>query len=197
MKKEDKYPLFCLTIFLIIFTIAAINPWFPQDWLLESLLTLVTVPILILTYKQFRFSNLSYTLILIFLIAHTIGSHYTYSSTPFMAPIAEFFNFTRNHYDRLVHFLFGFLGYLPILEIYKRFSGIKLKLFNYFIPVLMIIALGAIYEIAEWIVTITVNPNLGTAYLGFQGDQWDTQKDMLMKVIGSILGMCLILIKRK
>ncbi len=189
-KKENVYPLTCLAIFLIAFAVGAYQPLYPQDWFLESILGLIAVILLVGTYKWFRFSNTTYTLLLIFLILQVIGSHYTYSETPIGFWLKDLFSLSRNHYDRLVHFLFGLLLYLPILELWQKLSNNKLKtLTNYLVPVFIIIAMGGVFEVIEWIVAIIVSPELGIAYLGTQGDIWDAQKDITVKIIGSLMAV--------
>jgi len=198
MKKEDQYPLFCLIAFIIAFIIGAVKPLYSQDWFLESILALIIVPILVFTYFKFRFSNTSYTLILIFLILQVIGSHYTYSETPIGFWINDVFDFQRNHYDRIVHFAWGLLLYLPTLELYQKLSNNRKKtLLNYFIPVLFLVAMGGFFEILEWIVALIVAPDLGNAYLGTQGDEWDPQKDIALKLISSIISMSYFYLKNK
>jgi len=201
MKRSDKYPIFLLIFFLIVFLIAAIKPLYLRDWLLESLLTIITVPVLILTYKKYRLSNTSYTSITILLILHTIGSHYTYSEIPFMAIdsyIGKLFDLSRNHYDRVVHFLFGILIYFLILEIVQRiYKKEANKFLTYLIPVLIITSLGAFYEVLEWIAAISVEPELGIAYLGTQGDQWYAQKDITLKLISSSFMMLFLYFRKK
>ncbi len=188
LKKENIYPLICLAIFLVAFAVGAYNPLYPQDWFLESILGSIAVILLIYTYKQFRFSNTAYTLLLIFLLLQVIGSHYTYSATPIGFWLQNLFDLSRNHYDRLVHFSFGLLLYLPILELWKRFSNNQSRTtINYLVPVFIIVALGGTFEVIEWIVAIIVSPELGIAYLGTQGDVWDAQKDIAVKIVGSLM----------
>src|SRR5512139_2683975 len=92
-----------------VWIITAIKPLYPIDWILENLLTYILGALLIVTYHRFRFSDLSYGLITIFLTLHMIGAHYTYAQTPFGFWMEEWFGLTRNHYDRIVHFSFGLL----------------------------------------------------------------------------------------
>ena len=198
MKKEHIIPFLCLLIVLIVFAIGAINPVYRDDWLLESWLVIISVPILVLTYKKFKFSNNSYILIAIFFILHIIGSHYTYSEVPFGFWLSELFNFSRNHYDRLLHLLWGILLYLPALEIYQKVSKSKTKfLFYYLMPASILITLGVFYEVIEWLAAVIVAPEVGTAFLGTQGDQWDVYKDLFLKTIGSIAMSILFYIKEK
>jgi len=137
---------------------------------------------------NFRFNNNKLkrltSFAIIFMILQAIGSHYTYGSVPINL-ITKMFSFSRNHYDRFVHFMFGVLWYLPILEICRSLVRFKSKFTVYLAPVLIITALGSIFEVLEWLVAIIVEPELGIAYLGTQGDQWDAQKDMVLKIIGS------------
>jgi len=190
MKKEDRFPLFCLLIIIAAFIIGSINPIYFESWFAESLFTIIIVLLLAIFYinKKFRFSNLSYALITLYLILHTIGSHYTYPETPIGFWISSIFGFTRNHYDRIIHFLWGLLIYIPALEITKRLIPIKKQkanLFYYLVPVFALISLGALYEVIEWIAVILAAPELGISYLGAQGDIWDAQKDLALNIIGS------------
>ncbi len=190
VKKDNLYPLICLFIFIVAFIMGAYKPLYPQDWLLESILGVIAVILLIGSYKKFRFSNTSCTLILIFLLLQIIGSHYTYSETPIGFWAKDLFNLSRNHYDRLVHFLFGLLLYLPLLELWQKLSYNNLRtLLNYSIPLFVLIALGGIFEVIEWVVAIIVSPELGIAYLGTQGDVWDAQKDIAVKMVGGLTAM--------
>ena len=198
MKKEDRFPLFCLLAVLVVFAIGAINPVYRNDWLTESLLIFLFVPILIFTYKYFKFSNTSYVLIAVFFVLHIVGSHYTYAEVPLGFWLKELLNLSRNHYDRIVHFLWGVLLYLPALEIYSKYIPSKSRsLFYYLIPAAILFSLGALFEVVEWIVAINVSPETGLAYLGVQGDIWDTQKDLFLKMIGSAATALAFRIKRK
>lgn len=198
MKKEHRFPLLCLLIVLVAFIICAIKPLYPADWLMESYLVFISVPLLLITYKWFKFSKTSYLLITIFLVLHMIGSHYTYASVPFGFWLQNLFHFSRNHYDRIVHFLWGLMLYLPTLEIASRYLKIKSRTWLfYLVPVFILVSFGAIFEVIEWIVAATVHPELGLAYLGTQGDIWDTQKDLLVKFIGAMLAAPIVYFFKK
>src|SRR3954469_270201 len=120
-----KYHIFLITIFVLVWIWAAINPVFRQDWLLENYLIFVCVPIILIAGYYFRLSNVSYTLITIFMILHVIGSHYTYEHVPFGYTLQHWFGSNRNMYDRLVHFSFGFLLAYPIREVFMRLSHVR------------------------------------------------------------------------
>ena len=119
-----KLPLIYLILFLIFWIVLAIDPISRKMWLVENVLLIIFLLVLIFTYKWFKFSNTSYTLILLFSILQTIGAHYTYSLVPFDF-ITNLFGFERNHFDRLVHFSFGFLLAYPFREFLLRKEELK------------------------------------------------------------------------
>jgi putative membrane protein len=173
---------------IAIWTVTAINPLYPRDWLLENLLVFIFTALLALSYRKFTFSNLSYTLFVIFISLHLGGAHYTYSETPFGFWMQDLFGFSRNHYDRLVHFSFGLLLAYPFREILLRKAKV-ITTWSYFVAIVGILGFSALYEVLEGIAAFTASPELGTAYLGTQGDQWDSQKDTFMAFAGSIIAM--------
>jgi putative membrane protein len=171
-----------------VWILAAINPLYPRDWLLENLLVIGWSALLVATYRRFQFSNVSYGLFIAFLSLHLAGSHYTYSETPFGFWMQDWFGFERNHYDRIVHFSFGLLIAYPMREILLRTAGLNIA-WSYFITLNCIMAFSAIYEVIEAITAVVVSPELGAAYLGTQGDEWDAQKDGGLAFLGSMVAM--------
>jgi putative membrane protein len=184
-----------LIVYLIVWVIAAINPPHPDDWLLENMLVFTFVPVLVLTYKRFSLSDLSYLTITAFMILHSIGAHYTYAEVPFGFWLKEAFNLSRNHFDRIVHFSFGLLMAYPIREIFLRVAHTR-GFWAYYLPLDVTLAFSALYEIVEWLAAAMTNPELGAAYLGTQGDQWDAQKDMGIAAIGALTCMLITFIVR-
>jgi len=176
---------------LALWVITAINPLYPQDWLIENLLVFIYGALLVFTYPRFKFSDFSYALISLFLSLHMIGAHYTYAETPFGFWLQPIFDFERNHYDRLVHFCFGLLIAYPFREILLRQAQVKRE-WSYFLAVVLIMAFSAFYEVMEGVVAMVVSPELGSAYLGTQGDEWDAQKDSFLAFCGSIIAMLVI-----
>lgn len=173
---------------VVLWVVTAINPLYPRDWLLENLLVFFYVILLIITYRRFPFSNLSYALFTVFLSLHLVGAHYTYAETPFGFWMQEWFSFDRNHYDRLVHFSYGLLCSYPLREVLLRSSGIKHS-WSYILSVTLVLAFSSLYEVIEAIVAMIVSPDLGSAYLGTQGDEWDAQKDSFLAFAGSVIAM--------
>ncbi len=194
-----RLPGLLLAAFFVFWAILAIDPTSRQDWLLENLLTFVSIPIFVVTRNKLRFSNTAYVCVFVFFCLHTVGSHYTYSLVPYddwwKALTGHTFNslfgFERNYYDRLIHFLYGALMLLPALEIFIAYAPPR-GIWRVLMPVLFLMSHSVIYETIEWIAAILVAPDLGQAYLGTQGDPWDSQEDMAMAALGAIVTMIIL-----
>jgi len=175
-----------LLAYALVWIALAIRPKYPSDWLLENLLVFALVGALVATWRRFRFSDFSYFLIALFLSLHAYGAHYTYSEAELGYRMEELFGWSRNHYDRIVHFSFGLLLTYPVREIVQR--TLRGRVFwRWLLPLMIVLSMSAGYEIVESWVARAVSPELGTAYLGTQGDQWDSQKDMALAGAGAIL----------
>ena len=124
-----------------------------------------------------------------FLILHTIGSHYTYSEVPAGDWLRDAFGLTRNHYDRLVHFAFGLLMLRPLRELTMPHADAKGRLLATWLSVAQVLACSVVYELIEWGTAAIVDPAAGTAFLGTQGDPWDAQKDMACATAGALLAV--------
>ncbi|HPQ23335.1 MAG: DUF2238 domain-containing protein [Gammaproteobacteria bacterium] len=171
-----------------LWIVTAIEPFDRRDWLLENLLVFIYGALLLLTYRRFAFSNLSYGLFGVFLSLHLIGAHYTYAETPFGFWLQDAFGLSRNHYDRIVHFAFGLLIAYPFRELLIRVAGVKPRWSN-LLAVIMVLGFSGFYEALEAVVAVAVSPELGAAYLGTQGDEWDAQKDTALAALGAIVAM--------
>jgi putative membrane protein len=182
-------PLQGMLIWLVLlWVVTAIEPFDRRDWLLENLLVFLYGFLLLITYRRFAFSNLSYGLFTVFLSLHLVGAHYTYAETPIGYWLQELFDLQRNHYDRIVHFCFGLLIAYPFRELLLRAAGVR-KSWSYLLAVTLVLAFSGIYEIIEAIVAEIVSPELGSAYLGTQGDEWDSQKDVFEAFVGAVAAM--------
>lgn len=186
-----KYHWYLVIIFLAFWVWAAWNPVYPHDWLLENYLVFIFVPIILLTGYYFRLSKISYTLITIFMCLHVIGSHYTYAEVPFGETLKVWFNADRNMYDRLVHFSFGLLIVYPFREVFMRIAKVK-GFWSYYFPWDLMAAMAGIYELIEWRTAANVDPQAGLAFLGTQGDIWDSQKDMALAIIGGLIALIIV-----
>jgi putative membrane protein len=182
---------------VLFWSVLAISPVDRGDWLLENLLALSAVVLLLATYRLFQFSTMSYVLITAFMTLHAIGAHYTYAEVPFGFWLQHAFELSRNPFDRLVHFGYGFLLVFPLRELLIRLAGLQ-GFWSYYLPVSGILAQSGLFELTEAAVAQTVSPELGTAYLGTQGDEWDAQKDMMAALTGAVMMASLIwLIERR
>jgi len=173
---------------LLFWWVTALAPYNRFDWLLENLLVFICGATLVATYRTFAFSNRSYLLLTLFLTLHLIGAHYTYAETPFGFWLQAWFGFSRNHYDRIVHFAFGLLIAYPMRELLQRLARVRIG-WSYFLAVTVVLAFSGLYEIVEAWVAMIVSPELGAAYLGTQGDVWDAQSDMGAALLGAAAAM--------
>lgn len=165
---------------------AAITPHDRFDWFLENILVVIVLVVVVASYRALQLSNLSYLLIALFLSIHTVGSHYTYSLTPAGFWLQSALDLDRNHYDRVVHFLFGLMIFLPLSEILIRRTGIRGR-WNFALTFASILALGNFYELLEWGAAEVISPDAAMAFLGTQGDIFDAQKDTTLAAAGAVL----------
>lgn len=186
-----RYHALLLGVFAAVWIWAAIDPVYPHDWLLENYLVFIFVPFILLTARYFRLSNLSYTLITVFMLMHVVGSHYTYAEVPFGATLQHWLGAQRNMYDRLVHFSFGLLLAYPLREVLMRVAKVR-GLWSYWLPFALVLAFSDAYEIIEWLVAARVEPSAGLAFLGAQGDVWDAQKDMAVAAVGAAISLLVV-----
>lgn len=177
-----------VVIYAGVFVWAAIDPVYRFDWFLENILIIVFIVLMIATYRRFPISELSYILILVFLVLHAVGGHYTYSEVPLGFWLQETFDLSRNHYDRIVHFSFGLLIAYPFREFVLRYVTPSYLFASVFALTLVFTYSGG-FEILEWVVAIIVDPKAGAAYLGTQGDEFDSQKDMALAASGALIAL--------
>ena len=175
----------------VSFLLAAYRPDTVFDWALENALVFCLVPVLVLTYRYFNFSGLSYLLIFIYLSIHEFGAHYKYSDVPLGEWLKPILHTQRNHYDRIAHFSFGLLLAYPMREIAMRALGVTGR-WLYYLPVECTLALSAIYEILEALMANILTPQRGEEFVGMQGDMWDSQEDMFMAALGSVVAVLII-----
>ncbi len=183
-------------LLVLVVATSAISPSYPADWLLENWLVFVFVGLLAAIYRRAPFSRASYVAIFILLCLHEVGAHYTYSEVPYDewieaatgSTLNGIMGWERNHFDRLVHFAYGLLIAFPMRELFLRVSDSR-GFWSYFLPLQLIIALSAWYELIEWAAAMAFGGDLGMAYLGTQGDVWDAHKDMGLALAGATLSL--------
>lgn len=191
-----KLLLALLSWYGLLWILLAIAPHDRQDWLLENLLALTAVAALAATYRRFQFSTPSYVLITAFLSLHALGAHYTYSEVPVGFWLQHLFGLSRNPFDRLVHFSYGLLLAYPLREVLIRLGGVR-GFWSFYLAVSGMLAQSGLFEIVEAVVAQIVSPELGAAYLGTQGDEWDAQNDMIAATAGAILCMTIVFLSTR
>ena len=197
--EHDRFALLLLAVFMIVWGVLAVQPLYRSDWLLENALVFVTIPLLVALHPFLPLSKISYSLIFVFLCLHEIGAHYTYAQVPYDqwfesiigTGLNQMIGWERNHYDRVLHFLYGLLITYPVREIVLRVSRAR-GFWSYLLPLLMLISTSTIFELLEWLAALVFGSDLGIAFMATQGDVWDTQKDMALAATGSIIAILLI-----
>jgi putative membrane protein len=178
-------PLVLLILVAIALAISAIHPHDYLTWWLEVLPALIAAPVLIATGRSFPLTPLAYRLIAIHALNLIVGGHYTYAQVPLGFWVRDAFDLARNHYDRLGHFVQGFVPAIIAREVLLRRSPLLAGKWLFFIVCSICLAVSACYEFIEWW-TALLGGGSAEAFLGTQGDVWDTQWDMFLALIGSI-----------
>ena len=194
--RESFIPQLMLIWYVAFFATMAIAPIDPRVWWGTNVLPVFFVTTLIASYRRFPLSDASYVLITIWLTLHTIAAHYTYPKVPIGMWLDTLFTFHRNHFDRIVHFSFGFFLTLPLLEIFRRRCNMKGWLLPY-VVVMTVLGFSAFWEIIEAWVGQIAHPDLEQALVGHQGDMWDPQHDMASAFYGSLLYMGVLVLTGK
>lgn len=180
-----KYLLAALAVLLGVIVWSAINPLDRLTWWLEALPVLIVLPLLAVTYSRFPLTPLSYALIWVHCLILLIGAHYTYAEVPPFNWLRDFFDLGRNHYDRIGHFAQGFVPAIVARELLLRTSPLRPGRWLFVIVALSSLGISAAYELIEW-AAAAVSGEAAEAFLGTQGDNWDTQKDMALALIGAV-----------
>jgi len=175
-------------LFFVCWIVTFVNTTNVANWITENVLTVLFLLGLAISHKKFQFSDLSYTLIFFYLLLHIYGAEYTYAENPFGYWLKDVLHLERNHYDRIVHFSFGFMLAYPMREYFKNWFGWPIWV-CWVLPCEITLSFSGMYEIIEWAVADIFFPSEGVAYLGTQGDSWDAQKDMLLAFGGAVLAM--------
>lgn len=196
----NKSKLILVTAFLVFTAITFIHPVYPHEQFLQHAGTvLLLIPLMVDLVKD-RMPMSAFAGLLLFAMLHVIGARYIYSYVPYkewgvsMGLVDANLIHGRNHYDRFVHFCFGFLLFPYLRYSCKRWFNLR-PLPAVFVAWLVIQSGSMVYELFEWLLTIVMSPEQADNYNGQQGDQWDAQKDMLLAMIGSTLMAAYYLVK--
>lgn len=179
------FPLVFLLAASLVFVWSGIGPRDPWTWVLEVLPVVVGGILLAATYRRFPFTRLAYSLIAFHMMILCVGGHYTYAEVPLFNWIRDAFGLARNHYDRLGHFAQGFVPAILAREILIRKDVVRRGGWLFFLVLCVCLAISAVYEFFEWGTALAAGAK-SDAFLGTQGDPWDTQNDMWMALLGAL-----------
>jgi len=189
---SKNYPVILLLIVLVFGVWSGIKPLDTRlTWVLETLPVMMALPVLLLSYKKFPLTRLTYTLIAIHAMILMLGAHYSYAKVPLGFWMQDWFGWTRNNYDKIGHFMQGFGPAIYTREIISRTSPLRGGKWLGFISIAVPLAFSAVYEMIEWLASLS-NPTDTEAFLGTQGYIWDTQSDMFLCLNGSMVALILL-----
>jgi putative membrane protein len=180
-----------IAIFVTVLAWSGVGPKDYPTWALEVIPAVVGAAVLWYTRDSFPLTSLTYVLILIHCIILIVGGHYTYAEVPVGDWVRDLFDHSRNNYDKLGHFAQGFIPAIIAREIFIRLSVFNSKRWRDFLIVCLCLAISAFYELIEWWVALLTGEG-AEAFLGTQGDVWDTQSDMALALFGAILALLIL-----
>ena len=181
----NRLPMALLAVVLAVLAWSGVAPHDRFTWLLEVAPVLIGVPVLLATGRRFPLTPLLYTLLAVHACILMVGGKYTYAEVPAGFWVSEALGLARNHYDRLGHFAQGFIPAILAREILVRTSPLRGSRWLPFVAIAFCLAFSAFYEMIEWWTAVLAGAS-STAFLGTQGDVWDTQWDMFLALIGAV-----------
>ena len=185
-----RLPLVLLSVVLVVCIATVANPPAGRiSWLLEVGPGLAGIIILIVLYKRFPMSHIVYWFVFFHVLILIYGGYYTYAETPLGNWAKEAFGLSRNHYDRVGHIALGVFPAFIIREVLLRRTPLQRGGWLYFIVISIALAVAAFWELLEWWVALLVASDIGTAFLGSQGDIWDAQWDMFLALVGAMVAL--------
>lgn len=183
--RETREALALLAITAVALVVSGVGPKDRGTWVLETFPVFVAAPLLWFTWDRFRLTPLAYRLICLHALILILGGHYTYAETPLGFWLQDLFGFARNPYDRIGHFAQGFIPAILAREILLRRSPLVAGNWLFFLVCCVCLAISAFYEFLEWWSALILGEN-AEAFLATQGDEWDTQWDMFLALLGAI-----------
>lgn len=186
MRSDDRLPTFLLALVLAVVVASGIGPKDRLTWWLEVAPILVAVPILVATRRRFPMTPLGYALVAIHAAVLALGGHYTYAEVPPGFWVRDLLGLSRNHYDRLGHLMQGSVPALVVREVLLRTSPLRRGGWLFVLTTAVVLSLSAVYELVEWAAALLLGQG-ADAFLGMQGDPWDTQWDMFLCFVGGML----------
>lgn len=188
---REKTLIISMLALLLILAFSGIRPYDRLTWLMEVAPVLIALPIMTATYRRFPLTTLLYILIFIHALVLIVGGTYTYAHVPLGFWIQDFLSLNRNPYDKIGHFMQGFVPFLVAREILLRAGYLTARKMAAFLSVCVVMAFSAWYELIEWWAALLMGQG-ADEFLGTQGDQWDTQSDMFLAFIGASTALVLL-----
>jgi putative membrane protein len=185
MPPSPREPICIFAIALAALALSAVHPHDRLTWVLEVFPFFIAAPLLIASWRRFPLTPLLYRLILLHALILFVGGHYTYAETPLGEWLKGVFGMARNPYDRIGHFAQGFVPAIVARELLLRRTTLVRGGWLFFIVTSVCLAVSACYEFIEWWSALLLGQG-ADAFLGSQGDQWDTQWDMFTALLGAI-----------
>ncbi|HVF56875.1 MAG TPA: DUF2238 domain-containing protein [Pyrinomonadaceae bacterium] len=189
--RERREHLILLAAGVVALVVSGIRPLDRLTWVLEVAPAVAAAVLLIAIYRRFRFTPLVYRLVLVHALILMLGGHYSYAKVPFGYWLQDVLGLSRNPYDRIGHFAQGFIPAIIAREVLLRSTPLRRGGWLFFLVVAVCLAFSAFYEFTEWWAAL-LGGEAADAFLGTQGDQWDTQWDMFMCFTGAILSQLLL-----
>ena len=188
---RNAYALILLACVMAVLVWSGIGCYDTLTWLLEVAPALIGILVIGFTWKRFPLTPLLTTLIAIHMIILAVGGHYTYALVPAGDWVKEWLNLSRNHYDRLGHLAQGFVPAMIARELFMRLGVVERHGWRNFLIVSVCMLISAVYELIEWAVALVLGET-SDAFLGTQGDAWDTQTDMFLALVGACSAIALL-----
>jgi putative membrane protein len=178
---------------LLALAVSAVQPFDRLTWLMETLPVMLVLPLMWATHRRFPLTPLLTVLIFVHCLVLILGGAYTYARVPLGFSLQEWFDLSRNPYDKIGHFMQGLVPALAAREIFLRRQVVQGKAWLGFLVVCVVMTVSAVYELIEWAAALIMGQG-ADEFLGTQGDVWDTQSDMFLALIGAL--SCLILLSK-
>lgn len=188
---SSKEPVVLLGLATLAVVISGINPYDRATWWMEVAPVLLVVPLLALTRTRYPLTPLVYRLLALHAVILGVGGHWTYARVPLGDWVRDAFGLARNHYDRLGHFTQGFVPAIVVRELLRRRTPLPAGAWLFTLVTACCLAFSACYEFVEWGAAL-LGGEAADAFLGTQGDVWDTQWDMFLAFVGAITAQLLL-----
>ncbi len=189
-RPADRYGAMLAAMLVVLLIASGIAPFDRLTWVMETLPVMVALPLLVFTYRRFPLTNFLYTLIFLHCVVLIVGGIYTYARVPAGFWVQHAFDLYRNPYDKLGHFLQGFVPALIARELFIRKAWVAGRGIQKFLCVCVAMFISSTYELIEWQSAVIMGQG-ADEFLGTQGDVWDTQSDMAFALAGSSIAMLL------